>query len=67
MEDDFFCRRSQRDLLVHLGKWDCFFGLGEIVDGVVLESCEGVNLDLDDVRRCSRVDVFLLEEVPSPS
>ena len=37
------------------------------VDGVALESCEGFDLELDDVRRCSRVDVLRPGVVPSPS
>ena len=67
VEDDFTCSRGERGFIVRLGRWSCFFGLGEVVDGVVLESCEGVNLEIDDVQRCSKVDVFPHEVVSHPS
>ena len=67
VENVFMCRRGQWGLLARPGRWSCLFGLGEGVDGVVLESCVRVDLELDDVRRRSGVVVFLREVGPHPS
>jgi hypothetical protein len=67
VEDDFIYSRGQWVLFARLGRWSCFFGLGEGVDGVVLELCERVDLELEDVWRPSGVDIFLTEVVQHPS